>query len=84
MELIMIKIAQIIDKETLGQKYLETYKGELLVIPELSLVETFLVEVMEFEGDTPVSFIESKEVTLNINELQKPIRQEIEDRLLVG
>lgn len=80
----MIKIAQIIDKETLGQKYLETYKGELLVIPELSLVETFLVEVMEFEGDTPVSFIESKEVTLNINELQKPIRQEIEDRLLVG
>jgi hypothetical protein len=80
----MIKIGQIIDKDTLGTKYLETYKGELLVIPELSMTETFLIEVLEFDNNTPISFIESKEITLNLNELQKSIRQEIEDRILMG
>lgn len=72
----MIKIGQIIDSETKGLHYLEDYKGRQHVIPQLTMIQSFDVEVLEFYRGKPVRFIESKTLVLNLNNLNgKTIRE---------
>jgi len=72
----MIKIGQIIDSETQGLHYLEDYKGKQHVIPQLTMTQSFDVEVIEFDRGKPVRFIESKTLVLNLNNLNgKTIRE---------
>lgn len=72
----MIKIGQIIDKNTSGIQYLETFKKELINSIITSGSHIFLAEVLEInEQGLPVKFIESKELEINLNSLNgKSIR----------
>lgn len=73
----MIKIGQIIDKETKGLNYLETSKGELIVIPNVSMTQEFIIELIDFdELDNPIAYIEERELTLDLDALEgKSIRE---------
>ena len=73
----MIKIGQIIDKETKGLNYLETSKGELVVIPQLRMTEEFTIELIDFnELDEAISYVEERDLTLDLNTLDgKSIRE---------
>lgn len=73
----MIKIGQIIDKETKGLNYLETSRGELVGITQVSGTQEFTIELVDFdELDNPIAYIEERELTLDLNTLEgKSIRE---------
>ena len=73
----MIKIAQIIDKETMGLQYLETYKQEILTQTITSGTHDFIAEVIEFDGETPIKFIRSQEFTVNLDQMNGQTIREI-------
>lgn len=78
----MIKIAQIMDKETKGLGYLITYKGELLNNSLTSGIHVFEAEVIEFDGETPFKFIESRELTIDLDNMNgKTIKDLFEETL---
>lgn len=66
----MIKIGQIMDKESKGLNYLENYHGQHVVIPQPQMIETFIAEVIRFdELNKPVEFIREIEVIIDLNNL---------------
>ena len=72
----MIKIGQIMDKETKGLGYLDTYKEIILNQTIGKGVHVFEAEVLEFEGDNPVNYVESKELEIDLDKLEgKTIRE---------
>jgi hypothetical protein len=75
----MIKLGQIVDTEYKGLHYLEDYQGRQHVIPQLTMTQSFDVEVLEFdESNNPIQFIEAKTLELNLN---IPSEKSIRERL---
>jgi len=74
----MIKLGQIIDTETKGLHYLEDFQGNQIVIPQLSITQSFDVEILEFDGDTPKTFLEARTLILDLN---VPSEKSIRERL---
>ena len=78
----MIKISQIVDKETKGLDYLRTYKDEIINWTITDGIHIFEAEVIEFEGDKPIRFIESRELTIDLDNMNgKTIREVFEETL---
>jgi len=78
----MIKIAQIIDKETKGLGYLKTYKDEIINGILTDGIHVFEAEVIEFDGETPIRFIESRELTIDLDNMNdKTIKELFEETL---
>jgi hypothetical protein len=78
MELIMIKIGHIIDAETKGQVYLETFTGEVIK-NEITLPANFECAVMEFDGERAIAHIETIVLELTAEEVEgKTIREALE------
>lgn len=78
----MIKIAQIMDKETKGLGYLRNYKNEIINWTITDGVHVFEAEVIEFDGEGPVRFIESKELTIDLDNMNgKTIKELFEETL---
>lgn len=78
----MIKIAQIIDKNTKGLGYLRTYKDEIINWTITDGIHVFEAEVMEFDGETPVRFIEVIELTIDLDNMNgKTIKELFEETL---
>ena len=78
----MIKIAQIIDKDTQGSCYLITYKNEIINCTITHGIHVFEAEIVEFNGETPVKFIGSKELTIDLDNMNgKTIKELFEETL---
>lgn len=78
----MIKIAQIMDKDTKGLGYLKTYKGEIVNWAITDGIHVFEAEVMEFDEEAPIRFIESKELTIDLDNMNgKTIKELFEETL---
>lgn len=75
----MIKLGQLIDKLTLGEQFLITSKNEIINQTITNGKHIILCEVLEFDADnTPIRFIESKEVELDLDNLNgKTIRERL-------
>ena len=78
----MIKIAQIMDKDTKGLGYLKTYKGEIINWTITDGIHVFEAEVIEFDGETPIQYIESRELTIDLDNMNgKTIKELFEETL---
>lgn len=66
----MIKIGQIIDKETKGQELLITYKDEIITQTITNGLLTVICEVIEFdETGKPIAFVNELELQLDLDNL---------------
>ena len=74
MELIMKIVGQIIDKETLGQQYLETHLQEVIVDSlDRTQVVVFTIEILESE---PLNWLSQQDISLDLAQLNgKSIRE---------
>ena len=79
MELIMtIKIGHIIDSETKGEKYCETFQG-VVTKNEIVLPVSFECAVMEFDGDRAIAHVENLTFELTPEEIENTsIREALE------
>lgn len=75
----MIKLGQLIDKTTLGEQFLITSKNEIINQTITVGKHIILCEVLEFDEDNkPIRFIESKEVELDLDNLNgKTMRERL-------
>lgn len=75
----MIKLGQLADKVTLGQQFLITAKDEIINQTITDGKHIILCEVLEFdENNTPIRFIESKELELDLDNLNgKAMRERL-------
>jgi len=75
----MIKLGQLIDKTTLGEQFLITSKNEIINQTITDSKHIILCEVLEFDEDNnPIRFIESKEVELDLDNLNgKTMRERL-------
>ena len=74
----MIKIGHIIDSETRGSIYLETFKGEVLK-NEITLPTNFECAVMEFDGDRAIAHVDNITLELLPEEVaERSIREALE------
>ncbi len=73
-----IKIGHIIDSETKGSIYLESFKGEVLK-NEVTLPASFECAVMEFDGDRAIAHVETITLELLPEEIaERSIREALE------
>lgn len=75
----MIKLGQLIDKTTLGEQFLITSKNEIINQTITDGKHIIICEVLEFDEDNkPIRFIESKEVELDLDNLNgKTMRERL-------